>query len=567
MLRGVRVAVAVVALVAVATSGVGAASTNQAPFPAAGLDQSVDEGATVYLDAGGSYDPDGEITAYEWTITAPNGTTLRPRCGSCVLTRFTPERAGTYEVRVTVTDDDGASRSDMLYVTVAAAAPPTVQVSGPTSIEEGSTAAFEARVQAGDHALSELVWTANGTVLARQPLDGDTVTRDLNHTFTETGQATLRVRALDRIGEVGVARHVASVTADSGTTPPPAPTGGGPNGGYTPTIHRPSDLSSDSRAYQLLLDDGVVRYGGGDGIVFDKQAVDKLLRQKGVSKTKHGNWVSGGDFDTAVVITNERIKDQLDKEVNLDGFRDANAGSVNPDADYDPTKWSVTSPGLRANWKRVDKRLQKTETTDNRQNKEGYKLVSTKTVRTGQTYVAKNKRNPADVRVGSGTTTTTQWFDSRWATARGDVVNKRVTGYTWQERHSHTYTKEVRQRTGRRPVYGTRQVTKEVTEWQCVRYDSLAGTRLCMEHGKTTTTKTVTESYLKGYEPVYNTYTKTVTETEWQTRSGQHPPAGALDVQPNYEYEVAVQTQVPKWGVINKKYNYKVYKYKWKYDA
>jgi len=43
----------------------GVATANEPPVPAAGLDQTVVEGATVYLDAGGSRDPDGAVADYE----------------------------------------------------------------------------------------------------------------------------------------------------------------------------------------------------------------------------------------------------------------------------------------------------------------------------------------------------------------------------------------------------------------------------------------------------------------------------------------------------------------------
>lgn len=108
-----------VGLLALAIAAAGVATANELPMAEAGLDQDSTINSTVYLDAGGSLDPDGEITEYEWEIERPNGTTTVPDCPSCSLTHFVPMRAGQYNVTVTVTDDDGATMNDTMYVTVA----------------------------------------------------------------------------------------------------------------------------------------------------------------------------------------------------------------------------------------------------------------------------------------------------------------------------------------------------------------------------------------------------------------------------------------------------------------
>jgi hypothetical protein len=43
-------------------------AANEPPLADAGLDQTVDRGATVLLDGTGSRDPDGEIVSYQWTV-------------------------------------------------------------------------------------------------------------------------------------------------------------------------------------------------------------------------------------------------------------------------------------------------------------------------------------------------------------------------------------------------------------------------------------------------------------------------------------------------------------------
>ncbi|WP_255149399.1 PKD domain-containing protein [Halorarius halobius] len=106
------------AVVVAPASVVGQSSGNEAPLADAGLDQHVEQGTTVLLDATGSRDPDGEIASYGWRVETPGGTTITPRCPTCGRTRFRPMETGTYAVTVTVTDDDGADSTDTLYVYV-----------------------------------------------------------------------------------------------------------------------------------------------------------------------------------------------------------------------------------------------------------------------------------------------------------------------------------------------------------------------------------------------------------------------------------------------------------------
>jgi len=93
------------------------------PLADAGLDQSVTIDNTVYLDGGGSVDPDGEIIEYNWSIKTPSGDTVTPADPDAVTTQFVPEETGRYHVELTVIGDDGQTQSDTLYVDVEASEP------------------------------------------------------------------------------------------------------------------------------------------------------------------------------------------------------------------------------------------------------------------------------------------------------------------------------------------------------------------------------------------------------------------------------------------------------------
>lgn len=106
-----------------------ATETGRPPVARAGLDQTVPEGRTAYLDAGGSFDPDGEIVAYHWSVTGPDGRVVTLDGGEDARATFTPRSTGTYTARVTVTDDDGATRTDAASVTVV----PPAETPSPTA--------------------------------------------------------------------------------------------------------------------------------------------------------------------------------------------------------------------------------------------------------------------------------------------------------------------------------------------------------------------------------------------------------------------------------------------------
>lgn len=81
--------------------------SNQKPIAIAGDDVVVNIGEKVFLDASASYDPDGQLISYSWS-NALNG-----EKGSQVY-----NNAGNYSITLTVVDDQGATATDSIEVTV-----------------------------------------------------------------------------------------------------------------------------------------------------------------------------------------------------------------------------------------------------------------------------------------------------------------------------------------------------------------------------------------------------------------------------------------------------------------
>jgi len=240
------------AVVFLATSGTAAAADNTAPMPEAGVDQTVVVNSTVYLDGTASTDPDGGITDVSWSIETPSGGTISPACADCNRTQFDATALGQYTVTLTVTDDDGATRSDTLYVTTTNESGPDVSVSGPTSTAPGGDATFTANVSAADAPLQTLTWLVNGSVVERESLNGSSANASLTHSFDEG--APVRAVVYDTLGNRGSVTQRVSVAR-----------GTGGSGNYNPEC--PNQVCGADKRYTYENGETVIIDADNDGKV------------------------------------------------------------------------------------------------------------------------------------------------------------------------------------------------------------------------------------------------------------------------------------------------------------
>lgn len=182
-----------------------------------------DPGEDIELDASGSSDSDGSIASYEWEF---NDSGNVDATGQTATTNFST--AGNYSVRLTVTDEDGATNRESRTVRVQNESPPSVTITGTTITSiDGSgndqydvTVTFEATDPDGDIAnyTATLYDSSNRvTQLDQRPdgsYDGSSTTVTLQDAQTNPGSNPyyVVVRVGDDTNRVGEATQTVDAT-------------------------------------------------------------------------------------------------------------------------------------------------------------------------------------------------------------------------------------------------------------------------------------------------------------------------------------------------------------------
>jgi hypothetical protein len=162
------------------------------PYPVANFTYSAEE-PHVLFNGSSSYDIDGDIVSYEWDFG--DGTT-----GTGEITYHKYCEVGTYDVKMTVTDDDGLKGNITMSVDVIFAniAPLMPGISGPPTGKPGVEYEYIFNViePDGDNFHIWVEWGDGNSTGWKGPYhSGETV--KLNHSWNETGTYVIKVKIKD----------------------------------------------------------------------------------------------------------------------------------------------------------------------------------------------------------------------------------------------------------------------------------------------------------------------------------------------------------------------------------
>ena len=138
---------------------------NLPPVPNAGADQTFNEQTSVTLSASDSADADGSVATYAWTQTAGKTVALNnPAAENVSFTtpvQLLPEGDGGLTFEVTVTDNEGVSRSDSVEVIFKPVnLPPVANAGADQSVDEQTLTSLSAAASTdADGSVATYAWT------------------------------------------------------------------------------------------------------------------------------------------------------------------------------------------------------------------------------------------------------------------------------------------------------------------------------------------------------------------------------------------------------------------------
>jgi len=170
-------------------------------------------GEWVRFDGTGSTDSDGSIASYQWSF----GDGSSPVSGPIVYHQFAS--AGSYQVTLTVTDDDGATDIQIQSVGIGLVqqAPIAQFTFAPTTPVVGQSVAFNATTSYDpDGIVVSYAWDLDGNGV------DDAFTPTVNATYNSPGVAMVRLTIVDNAGLSATSTQAVVITATGGTPGVPA---------------------------------------------------------------------------------------------------------------------------------------------------------------------------------------------------------------------------------------------------------------------------------------------------------------------------------------------------------
>jgi len=227
---------------------------NQAPTADSGGPYEGMPGVDVAFDGSASSDPDGSIAAYNWNF-GDGGTGTGPTPVHTYLTE------GTFNVTLTVTDNNSASDSALTTVTIAsetANLPPVANAGGPYTGTVEVTVSFDGSASSDpDGSIAAYSWDFGDGGTGSGPTPG--------HAYASEGIFDVTLTVTDDTGETGTDTTSVTIGAADVNQPPVADLGG-PYGGTMGVAvsfdgRASHDPDGDIAAYDWDFGDGATAAG------------------------------------------------------------------------------------------------------------------------------------------------------------------------------------------------------------------------------------------------------------------------------------------------------------------
>ncbi|MDO6809801.1 DUF5018 domain-containing protein [Zobellia galactanivorans] len=173
------------------------AGVNLAPVVDAGSDTTITLPTDSVTLTGSATDSDGSVASYSWTKESGGNTTIASPTSASTLVEGLG--AGTYVFRLTATDDEGASASETVTVTVEAAnLPPVVDAGSDTTITlPTDSVTLSGSATDSDGSVASYLWTkeSGGNATIASPTSASTLVEGLGE-----GTYVFRLTATDDEG-------------------------------------------------------------------------------------------------------------------------------------------------------------------------------------------------------------------------------------------------------------------------------------------------------------------------------------------------------------------------------
>jgi PKD repeat protein len=251
----------------------GESSGNRAPVADANGPYSGVAGATISFSSAGTSDSDGAISSYRWTFgDGASSSQANPTHAYAA--------GGTYNVILSVTDNNGDASSDTTTATIAALnTAPSAIANGPYSAQLGAAVNFSSSGSSdSDGSILAYAWDFG---------DGTTSTQsDPSHIYAATGSYTVSLTVTDNDGATGNDTTSANISAQPAGNQAPQAVANGPYAGAAGVaIDFSSAGSSDADGSIVAYD-----WSFGDG------------NSSGLANPSH-TYASAGAYNVSLTVT------------------------------------------------------------------------------------------------------------------------------------------------------------------------------------------------------------------------------------------------------------------------